>query len=460
MTSFSGYALIIGVGSYRLTPARNVPATAGDAEAVAQVLRDPQRCGYPTEQVTVLTQEHATTDAVLAALDTLARKVTPNDTVFVFYAGHGDYGDDGAYYLTTHDTQIVGRQVVNRSGVRQDVLLEKIKAIPAERMLLVFNACHAGAAAPGTLGDDGPETGSSIPEPVAGALLSAGKGRIIITACRANQKSYFVRDAPTTIFGQKLVASLNGEDIPPRQGAIGVFDLYGAVHDSVKSLVQRKYELVQEPELTVSKGVGVMAVARYQGNEAPADLSSGDRPAPGKLGGVVRELAEDESRQLYEQVVNLQIGQIGDRFSGQGAKGNIVGGNLIQAGRDYVGGDKISVGNITGSSGVAIGMGARSVVNINQKPTYFDTPEAGGAPVFTLEYVLKQVNMMQEQFHNTGLGPIARELQRIAEDLEVAQNDPTLRTRMRRRAQRDLDDLLTQEPGLQQLASLLRQVPE
>jgi hypothetical protein len=61
------------------------------------------------------------------------------------------------------------------------------------------------------------------------------------------------------------------------------------------------------------------------------------------------------SRSLYEQVVNLQIG---DRFTGQGAKDNIVVGDLFQTGRDYQGGDQISVGDITGSSGVAIGRGA------------------------------------------------------------------------------------------------------
>ena len=40
-----GHALIIGVGEYQHTPKRNVRNVVGDAEAVAQVLRDPQRCG-------------------------------------------------------------------------------------------------------------------------------------------------------------------------------------------------------------------------------------------------------------------------------------------------------------------------------------------------------------------------------------------------------------------------------
>src|SRR5262249_17417460 len=158
---------------------------------------------YPEQQVTVLTEEQATRQAIFDALDKLAT-LQPTDTVFLFYAGHGDYDKDNIYYLTTHDTEMTDGKVINQSGVRQDELLKKINAIPARRMLLVFNACHSGIVAPGTLGDE-EEAGQSVPEDVAGALLSAGEGRIIISACRAEQRSYYERgeNTPMTIFTQK-----------------------------------------------------------------------------------------------------------------------------------------------------------------------------------------------------------------------------------------------------------------
>ncbi|MGQ9483061.1 hypothetical protein [Chloroflexus sp.] len=60
----NGYALIIGVGSYRHEPALDVPITVADAQAVATVLRDPQCCGYPETQVTLLANADATRENV------------------------------------------------------------------------------------------------------------------------------------------------------------------------------------------------------------------------------------------------------------------------------------------------------------------------------------------------------------------------------------------------------------
>src|SRR5262245_59039993 len=111
------HALLIGIGSYAHTPQLNVPITAADANAVATVLRDQQFCGYPPEQVTLLSDAAASREGVLAALDTLAAQAGESDTVFVFYAGHGEYGDDG-YYLTTHDSSVQNRKVVAGSGLR------------------------------------------------------------------------------------------------------------------------------------------------------------------------------------------------------------------------------------------------------------------------------------------------------------------------------------------------------
>src|SRR5262245_58924997 len=90
-----GHALLIGVGTYQHTPRLNVPATAADARAVAQVLRDPRFCGYPETQVALLHDAQATGPGILAALDQLAERVGLDDTMTLFYCGHGDFGDDG-----------------------------------------------------------------------------------------------------------------------------------------------------------------------------------------------------------------------------------------------------------------------------------------------------------------------------------------------------------------------------
>src|SRR5262245_58932591 len=114
-----GHALLIGVGTYQNTPRLNVPITADDARAVAQVLRDPRFCGYPASQVALLHDEQATSAGILAALDQLASRAGLDDTVVLFYCGHGDFGDDGEYYLTSHETRIAESKVVAGTGLSQ-----------------------------------------------------------------------------------------------------------------------------------------------------------------------------------------------------------------------------------------------------------------------------------------------------------------------------------------------------
>src|SRR4051812_35610180 len=107
MAFTQGHALLIGAGTYQHSPQMNVPITVRDTEAVATVLRDARWCGYPAEQVTLLSNDAATRNRILTSLDALA-SLSEEATIFLFYAGHGATGVDGNYYLTTHDSQIEG----------------------------------------------------------------------------------------------------------------------------------------------------------------------------------------------------------------------------------------------------------------------------------------------------------------------------------------------------------------
>ncbi|HEX2514823.1 MAG TPA: choice-of-anchor D domain-containing protein [Chloroflexota bacterium] len=306
-----GHALLIGVGTYRHDPPMDVPVTVRDAKAVAGVLADPRSCGYPTEQVELLHDAGATRDGVLAALDAFAGRTAVEDTAVVFYCGHGAFGDDGQYHLTTHDTQFVGKRkrVASGTGVSQQELLARVKALPVRRALLVFNACHSGAVSP-TLSptpavpEAEPEAlaAASLPTAAAEALLGTGEGRVIVTACREDQVS-FIGGGPLTVFTQALVDSLRGQGVPNRGGLISAFDLYTAVYESVSEAVRTRYGREQEPELTVQKGVGPMAVALYGGAEAPGAFDAPAEPAQGP--GVRTVTPERAGRQFRVLMLNL-----------------------------------------------------------------------------------------------------------------------------------------------------------
>lgn len=386
----TAHALLIGVGSYANAPQLNVPITAADAGAVAAVLRDPQYCGYPPKQVTLLSDAAASRDGILTALDGLAVRAGEGDTVFVFYAGHGEYGDDG-YYLTTHDTRLAGRKVAVGTGIREAELIAKLRAIKAKRLLLIINACHSGEISPVLAPGEEPLTGTPLPPQVSAALLSTGEGRVIISACRENQYS-FIGPGPLTLFTQALVDGLQGKGVSSNRGYISVFDLYThlyfaldeAVPRKVSAAVRQRYGEKQEPELTILKGVGPFPVALYRGATTLGDFDASGGPPEGTAVREVNPAYAQAMQRQHQQSIggNAQVGAAvaGDVHGNvtvdqSGQRGGLGFGSGSQLGdvsvRDVAGGDinrtettqgdRITTGDISGT-GIAIGRGARSSV--------------------------------------------------------------------------------------------------
>ena len=273
-----GHALLIGVGSYAHAPRWNVPITVADAKELERVLCSPELCGYQPERVRVLHDATASQEGILAALDKLAQ-VGNDDTVFLFYCGHGACGTDGSYYLTTHETRMSGSKVIKGTGISEEELAAKLRAIRAGKVLLLFNACHAGELSP-ELGPDEPALGTvPLPQDAADKLLASGEGRIIITACREKQVSV-IGKGELTLFGQAVVDGLRGKGVRNEGGYVGAYGLYEHVYTAVKlgaSLLGR----TQEPELTVVRGVGPFPVALYRGASDLGDFNDKQTPPSG-----------------------------------------------------------------------------------------------------------------------------------------------------------------------------------
>jgi hypothetical protein len=351
-----GHALIIGVGSYRFAPHLNVPITAADAEAVATALRDPRLCGYPDANVTLLANEGATRDGVLAALRTLAQRTTPDDTVLLFYSGHGEYSADGGYYLTTHDTRFDQGGGVTGTALSQVDLIDALRKIKGQRVLVLVNACHAGELSP-TLGAGQPAVvGQPFPQQTTDALLATGSGRIIITACREQQVAY-IGPGPLTIFAQALTDGLRGQGVSGRAGFISAFDLYTHLYFAVREAVEqrvppalRQQHGPQEPELTVLKGVGPFAVALFRGATQPGDFPTDHAPPPETA---MRTVEPSRSRWAFQQIT----GERSVNIAGSVSNSTIITGD----GNTVAQGDIIRTGDISGS-GIAIGRGAQAHV--------------------------------------------------------------------------------------------------
>jgi hypothetical protein len=327
-----GYGLVVGVSEYS-DPAWNIPIGVRDAEAIYTALTDAAAGGYPKQQVELLLGAQATSAAVLAALGRLAARAGAGDTVFIAITSHGALVENGALYaLATSDALFVGGdRIRSGTGLHTAQLATALKEIRSERLLLVINACFAGnlgqIASRGAL--HAAPSGAVLPNGAGDTLLASGKGRAIITASKASQRSYYQPgDASDSYsyFGQALIDGLRGTGLSSSGGYIGLFELYSVLY---KQLTNRaaSSSLVQEPVLSLVEGVGPFPVALYRGSQgADASLIAQHPPEYAELRTVTLQLTDNSQRNDNRKLIDFGNAQI----AGGVKIGDVVQGDLVK----------------------------------------------------------------------------------------------------------------------------------
>ena len=81
-------ALLVGINKYpKLAQRFQLDGCVNDVELMAGILQN--NFGFPKANITVLTDEEATRDGVLDAMDALTESTHENDIVVIHYSGHG-----------------------------------------------------------------------------------------------------------------------------------------------------------------------------------------------------------------------------------------------------------------------------------------------------------------------------------------------------------------------------------
>jgi hypothetical protein len=323
MTGFDqGHALIIGVGA-------DLPNTVDDATGLADILKDPARCAYPPEQVHLLTGEKATRDAILSALDTLSHPTNlpisqPTNlptSVLIYFSGHGyrvasSIGE--SYYLLPYGYDMERLYQTAISGAE---FTERLRAIPAQRLLVLLDCCHAGGV--GEAKAPGLQLAKSPLPPEAQRLLAEGSGRVLIASSQEDELSFAGK--PYSAFTLALIEALSGAGVAKQDGYVRVADL--ALH--AREVVPGRTRGRQHPILHFEQADNFV-LAYYAGGEtqpkgAPFPAEPRIEPEPGAW-------------TLVEQ--RGQVNIVGD-VSGQVAVGGE--GPLIQFGD--VSGGQVTVGS-------------------------------------------------------------------------------------------------------------------
>lgn len=342
MTTFTqGHALLVGVGA-------DLPTTIDDAKGIADLLLDEGRCAYPPAQVTLLTGAEATRERVLSALDDLAARTGADDTVIVYFSGHGyrvESGYGAFYYLMTHGYYVTR---LGKTAISGAEFADRLRALSSRKLLLLLDCCHAGGfqdlKAPG----DGELSKAPMPAEVQ-SLLAAWQGRYAIASSTAEELSRAGK--PCSAFTLALIEALCGVGVAERDGFVRVMDLI--LH--ARQMVPLRTGKQQHPIINDFTQADNFKVAYYAGGESqikglpfavesieiesePGTFNQ-ERIALDQRGQTVHGPQTNITGPVHGSVYSGNIGQIGNRTVNTGG-GAYVEGN-VNTGGDFIGRDKI-----------------------------------------------------------------------------------------------------------------------
>jgi hypothetical protein len=218
-------ALVVAAADYRYLPA--LPdAVAADAQAMAAALADPAVGAYPPEAVHLLAGGDATRVQVIDALSALAESATSDDTVVVYWSGHGGRipdGDHAGEYLLPIDARIDTPELLARTAISGREFDQALRDIRAGRVAVFFDCCHAGGIG-WSKSAAAPPFQPGLPTAFYEQVLSS-RGRAIIASSRADELSWILPGATNSLFTQHLLAGLTG-GAADTDGIVRIFDLF------------------------------------------------------------------------------------------------------------------------------------------------------------------------------------------------------------------------------------------
>ena len=226
------WAAVIGINGY--PNARPLKYAVNDALAFKHYLKN--NIGLPEDHIFYLTEHDATKDNILSLLGTkLKRKTSREDTVIIFYAGHGAVetdpsnpdGDGFEKYLLPYDADL---NDLYTTSISMDEVRKIFQRISADRLIFIADTCYSGASGGRTMVAS--KTRANLSDKFY-ERISKGKGRVIISSCSANEVSKEDDNLQHGIFSYYMLEGLKGRADQDGDGIITVSELFSYISRKV-----------------------------------------------------------------------------------------------------------------------------------------------------------------------------------------------------------------------------------
>lgn len=240
------YAVIIGVSRYKHPDITPLQYTDEDARGMYKFLTSPSGGRVPKKNIKLLIDHEATLVNIRTALGVfLSKNAKPNDTVIIYFAGHGapetDFSgtsDDGTNkYIIPFDAD---PDILYATGFPMTEVRTIFNRIEAERLVFFIDSCYSGAAGGRTFLSNKLKTrGIQISRQFLDKSVSQGSGRIIITASRPNEKSIELDSIRHGIFTHHLLEGLRGKADVNKDKVVHLREAFDYIEAKVSTMARK-----------------------------------------------------------------------------------------------------------------------------------------------------------------------------------------------------------------------------
>lgn len=217
----SYYALLIGINNYTDPAISDLDNPIKDATSLEEVLLS----NYTFEKDKVILMKNPKSDEIIIALDELAHKITPDDNLLIYYAGHG-WWDERAnigYWLPSD-----AKQVNKAAWFRNSTLCDYLKEINSKHTLLIADACFGGSIfKTRSAFADAPKAINMLYELPSRKAMTSGTltevpdrsafVKYLIERLEQNAEKYLTSEQ---LFSSFRMAVINNSDVVPQYGEI------------------------------------------------------------------------------------------------------------------------------------------------------------------------------------------------------------------------------------------------
>ena len=213
------YALLIGISKYANSTI-DLSFAENDARSLHDLLLDPEIGAYKEENVRLLVDEEATRKNIMSALNSwLGNRVREEDSILIFYSGHGALGNGSEAYWVTHDADV---EDLYASALSNKDISQLIANLAAKRKLTLIDSCFSEATAK--------KYRALVPSDIFEEFQ--GEGVVTITASTGQEKS--VEVGGHGAFTYHLLEALEGQGDSNSNGVVELDELWTYLNAKVQ----------------------------------------------------------------------------------------------------------------------------------------------------------------------------------------------------------------------------------